>query len=75
MLVFTRMRSTGKVCYQPNNFMGIGFLTRTTAPLHPKYVNFSQTYLGMGTRISVPSTSGFRFIPLSLIALIAAAVH
>uniref|UniRef100_A0A671G412 Uncharacterized protein n=1 Tax=Rhinolophus ferrumequinum TaxID=59479 RepID=A0A671G412_RHIFE len=32
-----------------------------------------QTYLGMGTRISVPSTSGFRFIPLSLIALIAAA--
>uniref|UniRef100_K7C0Z1 RNA binding motif protein 18 n=1 Tax=Pan troglodytes TaxID=9598 RepID=K7C0Z1_PANTR len=30
---------------------------------------------GMGTRISVPSTSGFRFIPLSLIALIAAAVH
>uniref|UniRef100_A0A8D0K6J1 Uncharacterized protein n=1 Tax=Sus scrofa TaxID=9823 RepID=A0A8D0K6J1_PIG len=36
-------------------------------------VNVSQTYLGMGTRISVPSTSGFRFIPLSLIALIAAA--
>ncbi|KAL4668758.1 hypothetical protein H8957_010853 [Semnopithecus entellus] len=35
-----------------------------------------QTYWGMGTRISVPSTSGFRFIPLSLIALIAAAqVH
>uniref|UniRef100_A0A452ERZ6 Uncharacterized protein n=1 Tax=Capra hircus TaxID=9925 RepID=A0A452ERZ6_CAPHI len=33
----------------------------------------SRTYLGMGTRISVPSTSGFRFIPLSLIALIAAA--
>uniref|UniRef100_A0A2K5QBT9 Uncharacterized protein n=1 Tax=Cebus imitator TaxID=2715852 RepID=A0A2K5QBT9_CEBIM len=32
-----------------------------------------QTYWGMGTRISVPSTSGFRFIPLSLIALIAAA--
>ncbi|KAL4825526.1 hypothetical protein H8958_003279 [Nasalis larvatus] len=35
-----------------------------------------QTYWGTGTRISVPSTSGFRFIPLSLIALIAAAqVH
>uniref|UniRef100_A0A2I2Z9P9 Uncharacterized protein n=1 Tax=Gorilla gorilla gorilla TaxID=9595 RepID=A0A2I2Z9P9_GORGO len=33
----------------------------------------SLTYWGMGTRISVPSTSGFRFIPLSLIALIAAA--
>uniref|UniRef100_A0A8C5V8Z9 Uncharacterized protein n=1 Tax=Microcebus murinus TaxID=30608 RepID=A0A8C5V8Z9_MICMU len=32
-----------------------------------------QTYLGMGTRIRVPSNSGFRFIPLSLIALIAAA--
>uniref|UniRef100_A0A2K5MUC6 Uncharacterized protein n=1 Tax=Cercocebus atys TaxID=9531 RepID=A0A2K5MUC6_CERAT len=32
-----------------------------------------QTYWGMGTRISVPSTSGFRFIPLSLIALTAAA--
>uniref|UniRef100_A0A8C5ZZ45 Uncharacterized protein n=1 Tax=Marmota marmota marmota TaxID=9994 RepID=A0A8C5ZZ45_MARMA len=31
------------------------------------------TYMGMGTRISVPSNSGFRFIPLSLIALIAAA--
>uniref|UniRef100_A0A8C9JER8 Uncharacterized protein n=1 Tax=Panthera tigris altaica TaxID=74533 RepID=A0A8C9JER8_PANTA len=38
------------------------------------YVNLNQTYLGMGTRISVPSTSGFRFIPLSLIALIAAAL-
>uniref|UniRef100_A0A673TTW2 Uncharacterized protein n=1 Tax=Suricata suricatta TaxID=37032 RepID=A0A673TTW2_SURSU len=37
------------------------------------YVNLNQTYLGIGTRISVPSTSGFRFIPLSLIALIAAA--
>uniref|UniRef100_A0A6I8NVT5 Uncharacterized protein n=1 Tax=Ornithorhynchus anatinus TaxID=9258 RepID=A0A6I8NVT5_ORNAN len=33
------------------------------------------TYLGIGTRIIVPSTSGFRFIPLSLMALIAAAVH
>uniref|UniRef100_A0A5F9D0S5 Uncharacterized protein n=1 Tax=Oryctolagus cuniculus TaxID=9986 RepID=A0A5F9D0S5_RABIT len=32
-----------------------------------------QTHFGMGTRINVPSTSGFRFIPLSLIALIAAA--
>lgn len=32
------------------------------------------TYFGIGTRISVPSTSGFRFIPLSLIAFIAAAV-
>lgn len=32
------------------------------------------THLGTGTRISVPSTSGFRFIPLSLIAFIAAAV-
>uniref|UniRef100_A0A8C3RQY9 Uncharacterized protein n=1 Tax=Chelydra serpentina TaxID=8475 RepID=A0A8C3RQY9_CHESE len=31
------------------------------------------TYLGTGTRIIIPSTSGFRFIPLSLIALIAAA--
>uniref|UniRef100_A0A8C0Q2K9 Uncharacterized protein n=3 Tax=Canis lupus TaxID=9612 RepID=A0A8C0Q2K9_CANLF len=43
-------------------------------PIPSKYVNFNQTYLGMGTRISVPSTSGFRFIPLSLIALIAAAL-
>lgn len=32
------------------------------------------THLGTGTRITVPSTSGFRFMPLSLIALAAAAV-
>uniref|UniRef100_A0A8C0HNH0 Uncharacterized protein n=1 Tax=Buteo japonicus TaxID=224669 RepID=A0A8C0HNH0_9AVES len=32
------------------------------------------THLGIGTRIIVPSTSGFRFMPLSLIAFVAAAV-
>lgn len=32
------------------------------------------THLGTGTRITVPSTSGFRFMPLSLIAFAAAAV-
>lgn len=32
------------------------------------------THLGTGTRIIVPSTSGFRFMPLSLIAFAAAAV-
>lgn len=32
------------------------------------------THLGIGTRIIVPSTSGFRFMPLSLIAFAAAAV-
>uniref|UniRef100_A0A8C8VGB5 Uncharacterized protein n=1 Tax=Pelusios castaneus TaxID=367368 RepID=A0A8C8VGB5_9SAUR len=32
------------------------------------------TYFGTGTRIIIPSSSGFRFILLSLIALIAAAV-
>lgn len=51
------------------------FHSKDNCPTASKYVDFSQTYLGMGTRISVPSTSGFRFIPLSLIALIAAAVH
>uniref|UniRef100_A0A8C3MG87 Uncharacterized protein n=1 Tax=Geospiza parvula TaxID=87175 RepID=A0A8C3MG87_GEOPR len=32
------------------------------------------THLGTGTRITVPSTSGFRFMPLSLMAFAAAAV-
>ena len=50
-------------------------LTLPHCPTASEDANFNQTYLGMGTRISVPSTSGFRFIPLSLIALIAAAVH
>uniref|UniRef100_H0Z8V4 Uncharacterized protein n=1 Tax=Taeniopygia guttata TaxID=59729 RepID=H0Z8V4_TAEGU len=34
----------------------------------------TDTHLGTGTRITVPSTSGFRFMPLSLIAFAAAAV-
>uniref|UniRef100_G1N7B8 Uncharacterized protein n=1 Tax=Meleagris gallopavo TaxID=9103 RepID=G1N7B8_MELGA len=40
----------------------------------PSLEPWVDTHLGTGTRISVPSTSGFRFIPLSLIAFIAAAV-
>lgn len=75
MLGFARIEGTDKVCYRPNRILTCWFPSKDKCPIPSKYVNFNQTYLGMGTRISVPSTSGFRFIPLSLIALIAAAVH
>lgn len=75
MLEPARMRDTGKGRHQANSIMECWFSSKESCPITSKYVNVSQTYLGMGTRISVPSTSGFRFIPLSLIALIAAAVH
>lgn len=65
----SRKRDTGE---KPTKLL-VGSSFPSAVPSHPNLWN--QTYLGMGTRISVPSTSGFRFIPLSLIALTAAAVH